>query len=96
MRTLRKRAGAELHDLGIRAHQRGDLGGMARQQRSLGAGLVIFRQGADRVEQLRAFRVVEIFAGDFLGRACAGPRSAGASAKLFARGGAAGLQRVRA
>jgi hypothetical protein len=44
-------ARAELHDLDTWTHQRGDLAGMACQKHHLGAGLVIFRQIADRIEQ---------------------------------------------
>ena len=67
--NLAQRPGAEFHDLGISADQGGNLTGMAAQQRHFGAGLVIFRQGADGIEQRRAFRVIKIFAGDFLGGA---------------------------
>ena len=41
---------------------------MAEEQRRFGAGLVIFRQLADALEQMRTGLVIEIFAGDFLRR----------------------------
>ena len=65
---LAERTGAELHDLGVLAHQRCDFGRMAPQKRGLGAGLVVFRQFADLVEQMRTRRVVEILCADLLGR----------------------------
>src|ERR1700732_3930043 len=60
-------AAAELDQPAVRADLRRALRRVRFEDRDLGAGRVILRQAADRLEQGRAARVVEEFAKDPLG-----------------------------